>query len=102
MVVIRTRREGEVIREDRPVVKVRRIVKRPVVQSWGMSKTEQRLATDMPVRKDLTLTQWREWGDNLRVLNFYSYIGADLLSLNDSRDAVRSIHTCCKLRVMAQ
>ena len=103
MAVVRTRREGTVIREStRPVVrKTARIVKRPVVRAWGMTKTEERLATPMPVRKDLTLVQWREWGDNLRVLRRYSYVHADLLSLADSRDAIRSIHVCCNFRCMS-
>jgi len=101
MVVVRTRREGEVIRESRPVAAVR-TVKRPPVKSWGMAeKAAARPFIDDPSRKDLTGSQWQELGENLRTLNFYSYVGADRLSLNDSRDAVRSIHTCCKFRVMA-
>ena len=105
MAVVRTRREGTVIRESaRPVVRktsTARTVKRPVVRAWGMSKTEERLATPMPVRKDLTLVQWRERGDALRILNRYSYVNADLLSLNECRDAVLSIERCCDFRCMA-
>ena len=102
MAVVRTRRKGEVIREDRPVAKARkRTVRKPVVRAWGMTKTEERLATPMPVRKDLTMAQWRERGDALRILNRYSYINADLLSLNECRDAVLSIERCCDFRCRA-
>ena len=102
MAVVRTRREGTVIREDRPVAKARkRTVRKPVVRAWGMTKTEQQLATPMPVRKDLTTVQWRERGDALRILNRYSYVNADLLSLNECRDAVLSIERCCDFRCMA-
>lgn len=99
--IIRVKREGEVIGETTRSKARKQRVRRPPVRTWGMTKTEERLATPMPTRKDLTVAQWREWGDNLRVLNNYSYINADLLSLNESRDAIRSIHKCCDFRCMA-
>ena len=99
---IRVRREGEVISESRPATSKARKVRNPVVRAWGMTKTEERLHTPMPVRKDLTTYQWREYGDALRVLNRYEYINANLLSLSEARAAIRSIQVCSGLRFIAQ
>lgn len=98
---IRVRREGEVISETAPAVRKPRKVRRPVVRTWGMTKTEERLHTPMPTRSDLTKYQWQEYGDALRVLNRYEYINAELLSLSEARAAIRSIQVCSMLRFVA-
>ena len=58
---------------------------------YSMSKTEQRLATPMPVRADLTQRQWIEWGDGLKVLNHYGVKQADCMTLGEQRELISTI-----------
>ena len=103
MAVIRTKRGGVVINEQRDeAVVTTRTVSRPVVRVWGMSeKAKARPHIEDPSRNQLTAKQWAERGDNVRLLKRYGYEGASELSLAHSRDAVRSTVHCCKLRCMS-
>ncbi len=98
------KREGAVVKETpveprtprHPKVRVRPL------NEWGMTKTEQRLATPMPRRVDLTKAQWQEWGDALKELRTYDYSGAEFLSLNEMRQVLESIRRCTDMRLFAQ
>ena len=103
--VTRVRRAGEVISEVRPDLPPKpkgRTVKVKARSYSRVSMADKRAAIPYATRKQLSAVQWAELGDNLRVLNRYSYVNADALSLAESREAILSIQRCSLLRFMAQ
>ncbi|RLC79426.1 MAG: hypothetical protein DRJ03_23520 [Chloroflexi bacterium] len=100
--VLRIRREGKVVSETKRPIRKSRTVKVKAKRWDQMSLSEKRASVPCPTRKDLTMAQWREWGDGLRVLRRYEYENADTLSLAEMRDAVRSIELCSQLRFISQ
>ena len=61
--VIKLRRNGEMINETRPIIRAKKVRTVKVKSSsWGrISMSEKRASVPCPTRKDLTAVQWQEW-----------------------------------------
>ncbi len=84
------RKAGKVVRSTTVAPKKVK-ARRAIPQVWGMTKTEQRLATPMPSRNDLTKAQWVEHSEGTRWLKTYGVPQADCLPLGEQRDLISTI-----------